>query len=246
MKIEERIIETAIRYCERSNDYSTEEATEIVQLLRYSTLILKNRKGNNNTELCDLTFKYPVFLLEIFEMNEEEIKILIRHVCKGELGDKINLNCSPKLITKRDFREESVHDIYFDDIRKNLIQAIRESKYSIWCMVAWLSDNEIKKEIIRKSKDGIDVKILVSDKNTNDYNNLETLKEHCDVKICKNDNGKHSMLHNKITIIDFSIVVGGSANYTNNSNLSDENITIHVDKKFVSKSANEFLELWSR
>ncbi|PNY95991.1 phospholipase D-like domain-containing protein [Mammaliicoccus sciuri] len=243
MNIEERIIETARKYCEKSLEFSEKEKAEIVQVLRYSSLILKNRKGNYKTEQYDLTFKYPIFLLELFEMHEEEIKQLIRHVCNGEFDGNLNLYCAPKLITERYFREESVHDIYYDNIQKNIIQAIRESKYCIWCMVAWINNDEIKKEIIRKSKDGIDVKILVSDKSTN---NLNDLKEHCDVKIVKNHKGEYAMLHNKISIIDFSLIVGGSANYTNNANLNDENIRVDVDKKLVSKSANEFLEIWSR
>lgn len=55
----------------------------------------------------------------------------------------------PKIIESKN-PNHIEHEVHFDKIKDEIIQGIRNSKYLIWVVVAWISDKEICAELIAK------------------------------------------------------------------------------------------------
>lgn len=51
-----------------------------------------------------------------------------------------------------EFRE---HNVVFDEIKEEIVQGIRNTKYCIWAAVAWFTDQEIFNELLLRKNDGV-------------------------------------------------------------------------------------------
>lgn len=135
---------------------------------------------------------------------------------------------------------------YFKDIQKVIIENIRASEGSILVAVAWLTDSEIFNELCLKAKSGINVELLLIDDNINremtSINHSELVKEGGNVIFIPNSN-VGAIMHHKFCIIDESIIISGSYNWSNRAKYNDENILVISDDKKLAKDFKEEFEL---
>ncbi|MEK4031034.1 phospholipase D-like domain-containing protein [Pseudobacillus sp. FSL P4-0506] len=136
------------------------------------------------------------------------------------------------------------HDVVFDRIKEEIIQGIRNAKYTIWIAVAWFTDRDIFDELLLRKREGVNIRIITSDEKSNRYlmedleNNFEVVK----VKL-KGDN-LSNRLHDKFCIIDLEFVMHGSYNWSKNARKNDETLATALDRDFVRKFADEFMKLF--
>lgn len=145
-------------------------------------------------------------------------------------------------------------DAHFDDIRNQIIEQIRQAKYTIWVAVAWLTDETLFAELKKKKIEGVNVQLVVADLDANNKLPLEQFfltakvkKGTCygrKIEEIDGVNAYEDLMHNKFCIIDLKTVIHGSYNFTTKAEYNDESIMI-VDnnREIVEKFADKFIYL---
>ena len=120
---------------------------------------------------------------------------------------------------------------YFTGIKPLLINQIQQAQHSIQIAVAWFTDNDVLEILLSKCKAGVSVKILISNDSKN-FNESYSL----DFTPFQQIGGKlmvveESFMHHKFCIIDQTILLTGSANYTYNGFYKNKEsiFLIHAD-----------------
>jgi hypothetical protein len=135
---------------------------------------------------------------------------------------------------------------YFKDIQKVIIENIRSSTRNILVAVAWLTDNEIFDELCLKAKSGINIELLLIDDNINremtSIDHSQLIKEGGNVIFIPNSI-VGAVMHHKFCIIDESIIITGSYNWSNRAKYNDENILVISDDKKLAKDFKDEFEL---
>jgi hypothetical protein len=114
--------------------------------------------------------------------------------------------------------------VHFQNIKDEIISNIKKANKEIKVAVAWLTDEDIIRIIGQRSAAGISVKIIISDSKEN-FKNSNKLKE-----LIKNKSQlfivSPRFLHHKFCIIDDSIIINGSYNWTYYAQSNEENVMI--------------------
>jgi phosphatidylserine/phosphatidylglycerophosphate/cardiolipin synthase-like enzyme len=136
------------------------------------------------------------------------------------------------------------HNVVFDEIKEEIIQGIRNAKYTVWIAVAWFTDREIFEELLMRKREGVHVRIITSDESSNRFL-IEDLERHFEVvKVPLNGDRLSNRLHDKFCIIDLEFVMHGSYNWSKNARNNDETWATALDRDFVRKFADEFIRLF--
>ena len=189
--------------------------------------------------------RVPVPLLEIAEENEKILKELVE--CVYEESDDYALyhvEIRPQVIDTPD--EVTEHNVVFDAIQDEVIQGIRDAKFIIWAAVAWFSNEAIYQELLAKKKQGLNVRIIVSQEDSN-INMISKLRENkFDVVVIPRWGNKgYNRMHDKFCIIDMDYVMHGSYNWTPRANNNEETLAAALDHELVANFAKEFMELYN-
>ena len=151
------------------------------------------------------------------------------------------------LHTNMSMRHElTEHNVVFDAIQDEVIQGIRDAKFIIWAAVAWFSDEAIYQELLAKKKQGLNIRIIVSQEDSN-TNKISKLKENkFDVVVALRwENRGYNRMHDKFCIIDIDYVMHGSYKWTSTANHNEETLATAFDHELVAKLAKEFMELYN-
>ncbi|MBL4576545.1 MAG: hypothetical protein JKY51_10710 [Opitutaceae bacterium] len=141
-----------------------------------------------------------------------------------------------------DLPDEVEVEIHFEDIQTQIIEQIRNAKFSIWIAVAWFTDKVLMTELYNKQKEGVNIRLIVIDDEINEkygfkYENIFETKR---VK----PNGKYkNIMHHKFCVIDVKTVIHGSYNWTNKARWNKETISIDNGREIAEKFASEFIEM---
>lgn len=106
--------------------------------------------------------------------------------------------------------------------------------------MAWFTNEILANEIIKKHKEGIEVKVALYDDGINrrhgvDLEGIPTMR----IKAQKG-----GIMHNKFCVIDNQVVITGSYNWSSNAEFrNDENISIIRDNETASDYSVEFRRL---
>lgn len=116
----------------------------------------------------------------------------------------------------------------FDKIQNNILLQLKQAENRIRICVAWFTDEEILKTVLEQAKKGIYIEIVVLNDEynrakSNYFNQLVALNSKVYLVDKNNVNG---MLHHKFCLIDYSVLITGSYNWTNNAKKNNENIVI--------------------
>lgn len=189
--------------------------------------------------------RVPVPLLEITEENEKILEELVEYVYEESDDYALqHVEIRPQVIDTPD--EVTEHNVVFDAIQDEVIQGIRDAKFIIWAAVAWFSNEDIYKELLSKKKQGLNIRIIVSQENSN-TNMISKLKENnIDVVVIPRWGRRgYNRMHDKFCIIDLDYVMHGSYNWTPTANNNEETLATALDHELVTKFAKEFMELYN-
>lgn len=139
-----------------------------------------------------------------------------------------------------DNTEPIANEAYFQNIEKQVLDALDEAKVSIHVAMAWFTNETIKAKLVEKKKAGIDVDIVV-------YDDKRTEKHRVDLSDLPHTimNGtRGGVMHNKFCIIDNQVVLQGSYNWTKNAETrNDESVTVLRNPKRASDFSVQFKQL---
>ena len=142
----------------------------------------------------------------------------------------------------------SICDAYFFPNAKNekyLVDMLRTCKYSLNIAIFSLTRDNFAKAIIEVFKKGIKVRVIADDECVKNYGSDIYKLAACGIP-CKTDNSAQFHMHNKYAIIDESVIVTGSFNWTTQAiNNNQENLLFIEDKELANKYLKEFNKLWN-
>ena len=221
---------------------------KIPSILRYSIIDFHKtgdfgRKTNYLKEYIDL--RVPIPLINEAKKYQKILNSVASQIYRETANYEYwGLKINPKPIgMDKDIVTE--HDVTFSKIKEEIIQGIRTAKYTIWIAVAWFTDKDIFQELLLKKKQGINVRIITSDEQSNSYL-MSNLEENFDLKkVPLKGEYLSNRIHDKFCVIDFEYVMHGSFNWSNNANKNDETLAIALDRDFAKKFADEFMRLYN-
>ena len=123
---------------------------------------------------------------------------------------------------------------------------------TIFSIIVFIIENsvirfaDIYNELIAKKNRGVNIRVLVSNEPTNNTTVQKLEREGVDVKVVNTwgENGRNRM-HHKFCIVDLDYVMHGSYNWSKNANYNEETLATALDREFVSKFADEFMEIYN-
>ncbi|MBW2976773.1 hypothetical protein KY347_04985 [Candidatus Woesearchaeota archaeon] len=199
-------------------------------VLTGSTNPTNNGAGLNNNNIVILASRY------LAENYEDEFDELWNGIYAS--GDNVKYN---KIHTDKGFIEN-----YFcpEDCQetggvKRVASLVSEATESVKAAIFSFTDEELADELLKADIRGVNVTVLVESRQRNVMNSqYKRLKDFgVDIKV---DSNKYNM-HHKFTIIDGSIVITGSPNYSwSGNNRNDENMVVIYDKSFALEFIKEF------
>lgn len=199
--------------------------------------------GRSGQRYENVEIRVPVPLLDDANRDFDDLYVLVEYVYEDSeeygLG---GVSIRPLIRTAESMQIE--HDVVFSEIQETVIQGIRDAKYLIWVAIAWFSSEPIFQELINKKEEGVDVRIIISDEESN-HKLLAQLKENFDVVVIPRYGWKnYNRMHDKFCIIDLEYVMHGSYNWTPTADHNEETLATALDKEFVKKFADEFMRMW--
>lgn len=117
-------------------------------------------------------------------------------------------------------------DAVFENIAERIEEEILKSQQDIYLAVAWFTDKNLYNSLVKKSKEGIKVILVISDNEINrnsgiNYQDIQT----GDSKFFW-IGGDKSFMHNKFCVIDNHLVITGSYNWSYKASTNFENVVI--------------------
>jgi len=121
-----------------------------------------------------------------------------------------------------------------DDCKKRVLDVLETAKQSIHFMMYSFTDDEIGDFLVKKKKQGLDIKGIFRSANDlgGEYPKLKAFS-------------KTRNVHHKVFIVDGNTVITGSYNPSKRGNeLNDENVIIIRDSQIAQQFENEFTHLF--
>lgn len=132
-----------------------------------------------------------------------------------------------------------------DKVVSNLIALVKDAQVSIRFLAFSFTDYPLAQTMIDRAKAGVDVKgVFETFGSTSPNSELQTFW--CAGVPVRQD-GNSSFLHDKLMIVDNSIVATGSLNYSSNADESnEENVVIVDNAEIAALYLQEFDKLWKQ
>lgn len=118
---------------------------------------------------------------------------------------------------------------YFEKIHKQIEIRLQESQTSIRIAVAWFTDTKLFNILCEKAKEGIQVELLMANHEINLDSNInyrELINNGGQLFWIGKDTAYAPLMHNKFCIIDNTILIFGSYNWTQKAKSNHESITV--------------------
>ncbi|KAF9090375.1 hypothetical protein BGX23_006012 [Mortierella sp. AD031] len=126
----------------------------------------------------------------------------------------------------------------------NFIKTLDNAKKSLDICVFTITDNEVAEVVIRAHERGVRVRIITDDDKSEDLGaDVKRLAREHDIPT--RVDGSPSHMHHKFAIIDDSLVMTGSYNWTKGARYQNrEDLTLTNSAKAVRAFKSEFEKLW--
>lgn len=231
---------------EMINQDSHINKTKIIQILQRSSLTFD--------KTCEFTGKkwdhYKEYIYLIMEPNDlkdvdvykDYITGIIEQIYPVDTGYKYELFgviFKPGYVKESELTNQKIH---FDGIQSQIIDEIREAKYMIWVAMAWFTNRELFDELLKKKKQGVNIQVVIDDNDINRSSSFNLQSEFETYMVNIQSNYKNIM-HNKFCVIDLSIVIHGTFNWTNAANYNRETISVDKNSATAKRFADEFIKL---
>jgi phosphatidylserine/phosphatidylglycerophosphate/cardiolipin synthase-like enzyme len=222
-----------------------EEKSKVIKILKNSYITFNKtrdftKKSWQSWEYVEL--RIPIPYLDEVENYRKYLESLVYDIY--EECEEYDIG---GLIFKRgksveELDEIILKEVHFEDIQNQIINELRDAKYTIWITVAWFTDSILFKELLNKRKQGLNIQIIVNDDNINRNHGCDYEKYFETYRIPESGYFKNIM-HNKFCVIDLKTVIHGSYNWSKKAQYNQETITIDNDRKLAEQFADEFFKI---
>ncbi|RTZ07944.1 hypothetical protein EKL98_01085 [Flavobacterium bomense] len=118
---------------------------------------------------------------------------------------------------------------YFEKIHKHIENNLKSSKTSIRIAVAWFTDTKLFDILCEKAKEGIQVELLMANHEINHDSNIkyrDLINDGGQIFWIGKEGAYAPLMHNKFCVIDNTILIFGSYNWTQKAKSNHESITV--------------------
>ena len=124
----------------------------------------------------------------------------------------------------------------FEDIAKRIETELNKAQSSIIIAIAWFTNKNLFNVILKKAQQGCQVHLMITDDDINNSSqiNYKLLEQH-QSHFYKIETDEKTLMHNKFCIIDRTIVITGSYNWSYKAEINHENIVIHYQDTELAK-----------
>lgn len=222
---------------------------QLIDLLERSSLscdktsTYTQRKWNHYREYIYITVE-PSDLLEMMKYKKDIKQIIeqIYPVNDDYEYELFGVEIKPGSVTPNEFSSQEIH---FKDIQQQIINELKDAKYTIWIAMAWFTNKELFDQLVKKKNQGLNIQVVLDDNEKNNQAPFKLEDEFETYRITIQSYYKNIM-HDKFCIIDLQTVIHGTFNWTNAASYNKE--TISIDKNLVTARifADEFMKLKTR
>ena len=133
-----------------------------------------------------------------------------------------------------------VNQAHFQQIQRQILDALTEARVSIWVAIAWLTNETLANKLKEKYEEGLDVKVAYYDDPTNRRHRPDL----GEITLFPLRAQRGGTMHDKFCVIDNQRVITGSYNWSDNAEYrNDENISIQNDPESATRYSLEFRRL---
>ncbi|MFJ5717220.1 phospholipase D-like domain-containing protein [Neobacillus sp. NPDC093127] len=200
-------------------------------------------KINGSIQFKNFMEYFVNYLSSQLDLDEEtEFITKINKIIKLD-GYSIEKIDEKYIITGVEIYDEYIEaKVHFEDIQKQIIDEIRKAKYTIWVAIAWFTDEILFKELVSKSKQGLNVQVIICDDQINTKGGLQ-FKDYFETYKLSQWGWYGNIMHNKFCIIDLKTVISGSYNWTKKAQYNAESIEVKHGRDLAEQYADEFMKL---
>lgn len=206
---------------------------------QYSFAVCVNQHYEN------VEVRVPVPLIDEANALKDDIESLIEYIYEETDDYALGKTFIKPKIMSAPPEENNEHDVKFSKIQDTIVQGIREAEFLIWAAVAWFSNEAILRELLAKKKQGLNIRLIISDEVANQKLLLQLKNKFDVVVIPRSGWNKYNRMHDKFCIIDLEYVMHGSYNWTPTANHNEETLATALDREFVKKFADEFMRMYA-
>lgn len=214
---------------------------------------------DNKTDRSPSRNQYVVQKLQKFN-GSKKLKDVLESVINqnankpSEVAEKVNQTIRPEncrvvendgvysIITNEVYEEPISKEVHFEEIQRQVLEALDKAEFTIWAAIAWFTDPVIYKKLLEKKAQGVNIQILIHDDDINKRYGFD-LEKDFEVKRIPKSGYFENQMHNKFCIIDSEIVINGSYNWTKKANYNKENVTVDRDRGLAKKFSKEFIKI---
>ena len=125
-----------------------------------------------------------------------------------------------------------------------IVKAIDASNKEVLVQAYGFTHNAIAQAIVRAHQRGVKVSVLLDQKS--DHTNRYVVDLFNNAQVTMRQDGNHAIAHNKVMVIDESIVITGSFNFTNSAETRNaENFLILKSSPLAARYKEEWLKHWA-
>jgi hypothetical protein len=197
----------------------------------------------SETQLRNFFDEYP----NIRKGNVEKLQEVLDEVASEKKNFAVYQNIMKFFLKEYYKPKPSICNVYFFPNPKNekfLVEMLRSCAKSLDIAIFSITRDNFAKAIIEVFKRGIKVRVIADDECVKNYGS-DVYRLAAEGILCKTDSNAQFHMHNKYAIIDESVIVTGSFNWTSQAiNNNQENLFFYEDKKIAEQYTNEFNRLW--
>lgn len=165
------------------------------------------------------------------------------------IDDMFGDNIVPETPNPRVTIDGTPIDVYFspdDGVQKSFVEVIENAQQNIYFMAFSFTANEIGDAVRARAEDGVVVKGVMEDEQVNSNVGTEFdpfMQAGLDVL----RDGNNGQMHHKVMIIDESIVILGSYNFSNSAETrNDENLLVIYNEDIAKQFVEEFQRIYKQ
>jgi phosphatidylserine/phosphatidylglycerophosphate/cardiolipin synthase-like enzyme len=124
-----------------------------------------------------------------------------------------------------------------------IVEALDASEHEILVQAYGFTHNAIAQALVRAHQRGVVVRVLLDAKSST--SNRYVMDVLAQARVALRLDGKHAIAHNKVMVIDESVVITGSLNFTNSAETRNaENFIILKSSALAQRYTSEWLIHW--
>ena len=137
--------------------------------------------------------------------------------------------------------------VYFapsPNLASSIVRVIDESEHEVLVQAYGFTHNGIAQALVRAHQRGVIVRVLLDKKSQSSNRFVIDVLAGADIDV--REDGKHAIAHNKVMVIDQSIVITGSFNFTNSAvTRNAENFLVLRSLDLAQKYRSQWQNHWA-